>query len=153
MHARRLREGLELKPLRRYGGVPDRCSFEGCELAAASRGLCGGHYSQWHRGEALKEIDRSPRPSSRVNKQGYVEVRLPKGHPCAHAAGWGFEHRVVMMEQIGRPLDPAETVHHRNGVRHDNRPENLELWTSRHPKGQRVEDVVEFAKEILRLYG
>lgn len=50
------------------------------------------------------------------------------------------EHRVVMEGMIGRPLEAHETVHHLNGDRADNRRENLELWDSRQPKGQRVVD-------------
>lgn len=57
-----------------------------------------------------------------------------------------------MAEAIGRPLTEEENVHHRNGVRHDNRLENLELWSTSQPSGQRVEDKVEWAKEILSLY-
>ena len=58
------------------------------------------------------------------------------------------------MERIlGRPLAPTENVHHRNGVRHDNRPENLELWVKSQPCGQRVWDVVAWARTIIARYG
>lgn len=57
------------------------------------------------------------------------------------------------MEQVlGRTLHADETVHHINGARDDNRPENLELWVSRHPRGQRVVDQIAWAEEILRAY-
>lgn len=62
------------------------------------------------------------------------------------------EHRHVMQAAIGRELTPEETVHHRNGVTLDNRPENLELWASNHPKGQRVLEQLNWARELLARY-
>ena len=62
------------------------------------------------------------------------------------------QHRLVMSEHIGRDLLPHENVHHINGVRDDNRIENLELWNTFQPKGQRIEDKVAWAKEILGVY-
>jgi hypothetical protein len=58
-----------------------------------------------------------------------------------------------MSQMLGRPLLRNEEVHHRNGDRLDNRPENLELWSTSQPKGQRVEEKVAWAKDILSSYG
>lgn len=57
-----------------------------------------------------------------------------------------------MEETIGRYLTPNENVHHINGVKTDNRPANLELWVTSQPKGQRPEDLVTWAREILDRY-
>jgi hypothetical protein len=57
-----------------------------------------------------------------------------------------------MEDYLGRKLLPEETVHHINGDGTDNRIKNLELWSSSHPCGQRVEDKLTWAKEIIELY-
>lgn len=86
-----------------------------------------------------------------TNSSGYVMV-LDRDNPSSNANGYVLEHRSVMEEHLGRQLLPTETVHHKNGVKDDNRLENLELWSSNHSDGQRVTDKVKWAKEILRLY-
>jgi hypothetical protein len=82
-----------------------------------------------------------PVGSRTTNKDGYITVKLALDHPYVEHKGWTPEHRLVMMEHLGRRLLPDETVHHINGERDDNRIENLELWTlMRQPAGQRLRE-------------
>lgn len=87
-----------------------------------------------------------------LGKNGYRIIFKP-GHPNSLNRGSIFEHTYIMSEHIGRALVEGETVHHKNGIRDDNRIENLELWNNRHGKGQRVEDRINFYKEFLDFYG
>lgn len=93
-----------------------------------------------------------PVGTRRVDKDGYARVYLGRGVDGAYGSGYALEHRVVMAAMLGRPLRPNENPHHRNGVKSDNRPKNLELWVVSQPKGQRVQDMVAWAREILETY-
>jgi cell division protein YceG involved in septum cleavage len=87
-----------------------------------------------------------------VRQDGYI-WQVAQGHPKATKPGnYVFDHVIVMEKHLGRYLLKGENVHHKNGIRGDNRLENLELWIRPQPIGIRAVDAVAWAKEILDLY-
>lgn len=85
---------------------------------------------------------------------GYVTITSPL-HPrvLGRSDKSVFEHILVMESVLGRYLYADENVHHKNGVRSDNHPDNLELWVTVQPSGIRVADAVKWATEIVSRYG
>jgi hypothetical protein len=100
------------------------------------------HYWRWRvKGDAGIAGKMRPGGSRFTMAEGYVKIHIP-GHPTANGDGYVLEHRLVMERVLGRHLVKGESVHHKNGQRADNRPENLELWVKPQPAGQRAEDLV-----------
>ena len=130
------------------GGKP--CAHAGCPSKSYTRGLCSNHYQRMRaRAGGTLERVRQPFGAWCINSKGYV-VRKILIDSDGRASE--FQHRVVMADKLGRDLLPHENVHHINGVRNDNRLENLELWSTHQPYGQRVDDKIDWAIELLRTY-
>ena len=119
------------------------CSIPNCDQSHSAKGLCAFHYGRLKQG---KVVD-APRTYGLgyINNNGYRVLGDGKG-------GSILEHRKVFADHLGRDLLPDEQVHHKNGVRDDNRLENLELRVSPHGPKITVEDAIAWAKDILARY-
>lgn len=95
---------------------------------------------------------KSHKHAKQVNSAGYVLVFVGRGAAGADSSGHILEHRLVMQQHLGRALLSTENVHHVNGQKADNRPQNLELWSRSQPSGQRVADKLNWAREFIATY-
>lgn len=150
MHWKRWRKSggksLEPKRIAKYPPGAKCRHLDGCERPVKARGWCKMHWDRIRSkgdpgpsGRVYKGWSRKSKTNGRTtNALGYVILWQPDRKKYL------FEHRVVMERIIGRPLTDGETVHHKNGIRDDNSPENLELWVTPPRKGQRAGDLVDW---------
>jgi len=125
------------------------CDFPGCTKRHFALGYCQGHWRQHREKRPLAPLRE--RKGWYMNR-GYIYVLEPM-HPNAKKDGYVAEHAKVMATILGRPLERFEEVHHKNGIRSDNRPGNLELWArGMQPPGSRVSDLIDAAVRVLRIY-
>lgn len=147
----RYAKALEGQRRRRSRGsryLPVECAVDGCGRMNYSKGLCCMHYGRKRTTGEVGEADpRRKAAGDNVwrwvdGEHGYAYLTFPGAR-----ARKVLEHRHVMSQHLGRELHAWENVHHINGIRDDNRIENLELWVKPQPAGQRAEDLAAWVAE------
>lgn len=138
------------------------CDFPKCVRPHNAKGYCTAHGKQLSSGRQLSPLRKRPLGitpgnsdpngfiSWTVNEAGYFVATSKKRENGTR--GKISLHRRVMEAVLGRTLETWENVHHKNGMKGDNRPANLEIWVVHQPQGQRVEDIVEYCEMLLQHY-
>lgn len=154
MHYQRHRLGKDMFVAPRVPYNGKLCEIEGCERVCIAGNLCMLHHGRKRNGTVLtKPLRRVLKVGDTLKEgSGYTLIRVDEGTPGANNFHCILEHRLVMQTKIGRSLLEHEQVHHLNGDRSDNSVENLELWSTRQPSGQRITDKISFSTDVLLTY-
>lgn len=92
--------------------------------------MADGQTTSARRVAQLRENNHQWKGGRTVASNGYVLIKVGFGHHLADVRGYAYEHRVVAERTIGRRLLPTELVHHRDGNKQNNAPDNLEVHES-----------------------
>lgn len=145
MHRWRVRTKGEAGPAEplKQGRKKERlpCSVDGCDRPRKGKLHCHLHTERLRRtGELGSPQPLRVRGVVKPRKDGYIRLTMPDGRRV-------LAHVLAMEKIVGRRLVDGENVHHKNGIKSDNDPGNLELWLVVQPTGQRVSDLMEYIAE------
>ena len=149
VHYSRHLRGIDLYKAINKNSRNEICLVENCTMPNRCGGYCSFHYQRKKRGKNLHD------PKFISNKTGLIEnIKWSKTKHGYLRGAYKYkqhqQHRLFWELHYGRELKPFEQIHHKNGIRDDNRIENLELWTKPQPAGQRPEDLVAWVLENYR---
>ena len=155
MHYKRRETGKDLDdPIRRKYLEDETCIAPWCERKPKCNGFCRMHYDRDRLGRDLSLVPRRFEFPEILTLEIISRMTWTlgvHGYLTAIRSGRSFkQHRVIWEAYNGRKLKPFENIHHKNGIRDDNRIENLELWTKAQPCGQRPEDLVAWVLDNYR---
>jgi hypothetical protein len=142
-------------PLTQTAVEESPCKIRTCDRPCVTyKGYCKAHYNRLQKTgsvQADKPIEKRGSERPYESTHGYMVV-LVRQDQDLYPGKRVTQHRLVMARHLGRELTSTETVHHKNGIRTDNRLENLELWVGNHSHGSRLEDRLEDAVTLIEEY-
>lgn len=121
-----------------------KCSYVECDRSHYVHGYCKPHSRRAENGTDMNKPFKRGNGLGELTAQGYIYLTINGVQK--------MQHRLIVENYLGRLLTDDENIHHKNGNRSDNRLENLEIWSVKQPAGQRIEDKIKYAKEILQQY-